>query len=57
MLSGSLKELERDGLVQRVQYEEMPVRVEYSLTAKGQSVIPILGALALWSVEQLPEQE
>ena len=55
--SGSLKELERDGLVQRVQYAEMPVRVEYSLTAKGQSVIPILNALALWSVEQLPERE
>ena len=57
MLSGSLKELERDGLVQRVQYAEMPVRVEYSLTAKGSSVIPILNALALWSVEQLPERE
>ena len=57
MLSQTLKELERDGLVQRVQYAEMPVRVEYSLTAKGSSVIPILNALALWSVEQLPERE
>ena len=52
MLSGSLKELERDGLVQRIQYEEMPVRVEYSLTDKGRSVIPILNSLALWSVRQ-----
>ncbi|MBO7668872.1 MAG: helix-turn-helix transcriptional regulator [Firmicutes bacterium] len=57
MLSGSLKELERDGLVRRVQHDEMPVRVEYSLTDKGSSVIPILNALALWSVEQLPEQK
>ena len=42
MLAQSLKELEQDGLVCRRQYDEMPVRVEYSLTEKAKSLIPIL---------------
>lgn len=37
-----LKELINDGLVQRVQYNEIPPRVEYFLTDKGHSVLPIL---------------
>jgi DNA-binding HxlR family transcriptional regulator len=42
MLANSLKEMEADGLVVRKQYDEMPVRVEYSLTKKAMSIIPIL---------------
>ena len=42
MLANSLKELEADGLVLRKLYDEMPVRVEYSLTKKAKSLIPIL---------------
>ena len=42
MLANSLKELEADGLVERKQYDEMPVRVEYNLTEKAKSLIPIL---------------
>ena len=48
MLAGSLRELEADGLVARVQYQEMPVRVEYSLTEKGRTLIPILMELRDW---------
>lgn len=48
MLAGSLKELERDGLVRRTQYVEMPVRVEYSATQLCADLVPILGQLALW---------
>ena len=48
MLAGSLRELEADGLVARVQYQEMPVRVEYSLTEKGRTLIPILMGLRDW---------
>ena len=48
MLSQSLKELEQDGLVERTQYNEMPVRVEYSLTKKTMTLIPILLQLKKW---------
>lgn len=48
MLAQSLKEMEADGLVRRQQYDEMPVRVEYSLTEKAKSLIPILMELKAW---------
>lgn len=48
MLAQSLKEMEADGLVIRTQYMEMPVRVEYSLTDKAKSMIPILLELKKW---------
>ena len=38
-LTNALKELEADDLIQRIQYNEMPLRVEYSLTLKGQELI------------------
>lgn len=51
MLASSLKDLERDGLVCRTQYLEIPVRVEYSATDACTELIPILGQLAMWSVK------
>ena len=48
MLSTSLKEMETDGMVLRTQYDEMPVRVEYRLTDKAKSIIPILLELKKW---------
>ncbi|WP_027406726.1 helix-turn-helix domain-containing protein [Anaerovibrio sp. RM50] len=48
MLANSLKELEADGLVERKQYDEMPVRVEYNLTEKTKTLIPILLELKKW---------
>ena len=53
MLSQSLKELERDGIVHREQYNEVPPRVEYTLTEKGQSVVPIIAQAAAWAVEDM----
>ena len=53
MLANSLKELEADGLVERKQYDEMPVRVEYNLTDKAKSLIPILMELKKWGEENL----
>ena len=41
-LTNALKELEADDLIQRIQYNEMPLRVEYSLTLKGQDLLPVL---------------
>ncbi len=49
MLSSTLKEMEEDGLVVRRQYDEMPVRVEYSLTEKGKELWPIIHRLGHWA--------
>lgn len=57
MLAQSLKELEADGLVLRKQFNEVPPHVEYSLTEKGQSAVPLIGAMTKWATDnnQLPE--
>ena len=47
-LSTTLKELERDGLVLRREYPQIPPKVEYSLTERGKSLIPILDSLCDW---------
>lgn len=56
VLASMLKELTSDKLVRRVQYNEIPPRVEYSLTKKGESVLPILQAICQWSQKQTPEK-
>ena len=53
MLAQSLKEMESDGMVIRKQYDEMPVRVEYSLSEKAKSLIPILLELKKWGENNL----
>ena len=47
-LSVNLKELEADGLVHREEYPQIPPKVEYSLTARGKSLIPILDMMCEW---------
>lgn len=49
VLATTLKELIRDGIVTRKQYDEIPPRVEYSLTEKGHSVVPILQSICQWA--------
>ena len=49
VLASTLKELINANIVARKQYNEIPPRVEYSLTEKGQSVIPILQSICRWS--------
>ena len=48
MLTQSLKELEGHGVVKRTQYAEIPPRVEYTLSNKGEALIPTLKAVADW---------
>lgn len=55
VLSSALRELEADGLVARREYLEVPVRVEYRVTRRGETLIPILDALGKWSGEQASE--
>lgn len=50
-LSLMLKELENDGLVHREEYPQIPPKVEYSLTERGTSLIPILDSMCDWGDE------
>ena len=49
VLASTLKELIVDQMVCRRSYDEIPPRVEYSLTEKGKSVVPILQSICSWS--------
>jgi DNA-binding HxlR family transcriptional regulator len=53
MLTQQLKELERDGLINRNAYDEIPPKVEYSLTKLGESLIPILNCMCQWAADEL----
>ena len=49
VLSDRLRELEMEGVVQRVVYPQIPVRVEYQLTAKGRALEPVVLAIRQWA--------
>ena len=51
VLAAQLREMEAQGLIHRQVYAEVPPRVEYSLTALGQSLKPVLDALRVWGEE------
>lgn len=57
MLTQQLRELEYDHLVHREAYPEVPPRVEYSLTALGESVLPILVAMRDWGADYLKSRD
>ncbi len=54
MLTVTLRSLEADGLVSRTIYPEVPPRVEYALTASGESLMPHMNGLVGWALESLP---
>ncbi len=53
MLTQTLRGLEADGLVSRTVYPEMPPRVEYALTERGQSFMPVMRQLLDWAFNNL----
>lgn len=58
MLTNQLRELEADGLIVRTVYPQVPPRVEYSLSARGRSLEPVIKALKAWgdaNVELTPQ--
>ena len=54
-LSLNLKELERDELIVRREYPQIPPKVEYSLTERGKSLMAVLDKLCTWREENRPQ--
>lgn len=54
MLKNVLRDLEADGLVDRIQYNEIPPHVEYSLTDKGRDLLPVFYAITDWGLKYIP---
>ncbi|MEK5645389.1 winged helix-turn-helix transcriptional regulator [Paenibacillus cellulositrophicus] len=54
-LSSQLKELEADGMVTRKEYPQVPPKVEYSLTEKAETLLPVLEGLCEWGVKNQPK--
>ena len=55
-LTNQLCELERDGLVARTVYAQIPPRVEYTATEKGLSLAPLLEAMCAWGEQHLDDR-
>ncbi|MBU3098922.1 MULTISPECIES: winged helix-turn-helix transcriptional regulator [Clostridium] len=53
MLSSQLKELENKNIILRKEYLQIPPKVEYSLTEKGQSLMPIVNDMCTWGEKQI----
>ena len=51
VLTASLRSMEEDGIVIRTVYPEVPPRVEYSLSERGESMRPIIKAMEIWGTE------
>lgn len=51
VLTEQLKELEEDGILRREAFNEIPPRVEYSLTEKGLELLPILNLIKSWNIK------
>lgn len=55
VLNENLKELERDGLISKVIYAEIPPKVEYYLTDKGKEMTTIIKEVEAWSIKYYPD--
>jgi DNA-binding HxlR family transcriptional regulator len=53
MLVNQLRELEEDGIIDRIIYAEIPPRVEYEVTEYGMSLMPVISVLQDWGVKDL----
>ena len=57
MLTQKLRELEEEGIIERIVYPEVPPRVEYSISEYGRSLEPLLDAMHSWGVSPLLRKE
>ena len=56
MLSNQLKELEADGLIVRHEYPQVPPKVEYYMSERGLSLMPVLQSLCEWGTEHMNDE-
>jgi DNA-binding HxlR family transcriptional regulator len=56
MLTKQLRELERDGMIDRKVFRQVPPRVDYSLTKEGKSIVPILEDLCEWGKRRMTKK-
>ncbi|MBF0813732.1 winged helix-turn-helix transcriptional regulator [Staphylococcus xylosus] len=55
-LTNTLRELEKDGLIYRKEYPQIPPKVEYRLSEKGSSIIPVLDKICEWGERQMKHE-
>lgn len=57
MLTQALRELEEDTIIHRKAYQELPPRVEYSLTETGKELMPFIEHLKLWAEKEIQKEQ
>lgn len=55
-LTNQLRELESDGIIDRIIYPEIPPRVEYKITKYGSTLLPIIDSMSKWALENMPKK-
>ena len=55
-LTNQLRELESDGVIDRIIYPEIPPRVEYKITKYGSTLLPIIDSMSKWALENMPKK-
>jgi len=54
-LTNQLRELEADGVIERIIYAVIPPRVEYKISTFGESLLPIIDSMAIWGLAHMTE--
>ena len=57
MLSNQLKELENDRLIIRTEYPQVPPKVEYKLSERGKTLMPVLHSVCHWGIDHMEDKE
>ena len=56
-LTNQLRELEKDGIIDRIIYPEIPPRVEYKITPYGSTLLPIIDSMSKWAKQNMPKNK
>ena len=54
-LTNQLRELEADGIIERIIFPEIPPRVEYKITKFGSTLLPIIDSMSIWAKKHMPK--